>query len=194
MLFLRQKDCRVQIGIRTRVFVTILNFHDLLSCTNKWKINKVKERFIKWKLAVIREDIWRGQIGPATRIFDYYLHFNDSQSFASLWQLFPLWGSLCKNWTVLVRIFEGSDWTWSWNSNFYDNSTNYLLNTKISDLALIIWELTCFIQNICRGQIGLRTIRVKNMRMRGYQQAYRIHERKDKRMWWYEVTCKNTWT
>ena len=50
----------------------VLNFHDLLSCTNKSKINEVKERFIKPKLAFIRKGIGRGQIGLGTQIFGQF--------------------------------------------------------------------------------------------------------------------------
>ena len=32
------------------------------------------------------------------------------------------------------------------------------------------------------------------MRIREYQQAHRVHEPKDTRMWGYEVTNKHTWT
>ena len=68
----------------TGVFLWILSseFSDLLSCTNKWKINEVKERLIKWKLAFIRKDIWylKGyQTAPGTRVFGHFLHLDDLQ-------------------------------------------------------------------------------------------------------------------
>ena len=107
MLFFRQKNCRIQTGIRTRVFIWVLNFHDLLSCTNKWKINEVKEKFLKGKLAFIRKDIWRGQdLCPGTRIFSQFLHFHDLQLFTYLWKKIQVWSSWSENLIILVRMFE----------------------------------------------------------------------------------------
>ena len=68
----------------TGVFLWILGFEfsDLLSSTNKWKINEVKERLIKWKLAFIRKDIWylrEYQTAPGTRVFGQFLHLDDLQ-------------------------------------------------------------------------------------------------------------------